>query len=46
MADGAREELNWKTSLEAAHKPSLNEITKTGKSPALDTPAKDAATQE
>lgn len=30
MADRPLEELNWKTPLEAAHKPSLNQIAKTG----------------
>lgn len=30
MADRPIEELDWKTPLEAAHKPSLNEIAKTG----------------
>jgi len=30
MADRPLKELNWKTPLEAAHKPSLNQIAKTG----------------
>ncbi len=36
MADRPIKELNWKTPLEAAHKPSLNEIAKTGISGIID----------
>lgn len=36
MADRPIKELNWKTPLEAAHRPSLNEIAKTGISGIMD----------
>lgn len=36
MADRPLEELNWKTPLETAHRPSLNQIAKTGISGILD----------
>jgi 2,3-bisphosphoglycerate-independent phosphoglycerate mutase len=36
MADRPINELNWKTPLEAAHRPSLNEIAKTGISGIMD----------
>ena len=36
MADRPIKELNWKTPLEAAHKPSLNEIAKSGISGIMD----------
>jgi len=36
MADRPLEELDWKTPLEAAHRPSLNQIAKTGISGILD----------